>query len=79
MSILLTNFNLRKIAAFSSDKISEDAKKQINGQPVVPPIRRRRDREFHNPCTDPYPAGVVRPDRVKHVTSDETGGPPLRT
>ena len=48
VSILLTNFNLRKIAAFISDKIKEDAKKLVNGQPVVPPFR-RRDREFHNP------------------------------
>jgi hypothetical protein len=78
VSILLTNFNLRKIAAFISDKIKEDAKKQVNGQPVVPPIR-RRDREFHNPYTDTYPAGVMRPDKVRHTVSDETGGPPLRT
>ncbi|TFB94298.1 DUF4238 domain-containing protein [Cryobacterium sp. HLT2-28] len=78
VSILLTNFNLRKIAAFISDKIKEEARKQVNGQPVVPPIR-RRDREFHNPYTDTYPAGVMRPDKVKHVASDETGGPPLRT
>ena len=78
VSILLTNFNLRKIAAFISDKIKEDAKKQVNGQPMVPPIR-RRDREFHNPYTDTYPAGVMRPDKAKHTMSDETGGPPLRT
>ena len=78
VTILLTNFNLRKIAAFISDKIKEDAKKQVNGQPVVPPIR-RRDREFHNSYTDTYPAGVTRPDKVKHTASDETGGPPLRT
>ena len=78
VSILLTNFNLRKIAAFISDKIKEDAKKQVHGQPVVPPIR-RRDREWHNPYTDTYPAGVMRPDKAKHPASDETGGPPLRT
>jgi hypothetical protein len=78
VTMLLTNFNLRKIAAFISDKIKEDAKKQVNGQPVVPPIR-RRDREFHNPYTDTYPAGVMRPDKVRHTVSDETGGPPLRT
>ena len=78
VSILLTNFNLRKIAAFISDKIKEDARKQVHGEPVVRPIR-RRDREWHNPYTDTYPAGVIRPDKAKHITSDETGGPPLRT
>jgi hypothetical protein len=78
VSILLTNFNLRKIAAFISDKIKEDAKHLINGQPPLPPIR-RRDREFHNPYTDSYPAGVLRPDKPRTPLSDETGGPPLGT
>jgi hypothetical protein len=76
--MLLTNFNLRKIAAFISDKIKDDARKHVNGELVVRPIR-RRDREFHNPYTDTYPAGVMRPDKAKHVASDETGEPPLRT
>jgi hypothetical protein len=78
VTMLLTNFNLRKIAAFISDKIKEEAKKPVNGEPIVRPIR-RRDREFHNPYTDTYPAGVMRPDKAKHPASDETGGPPLRT
>ncbi|TFC28293.1 hypothetical protein E3O53_12480 [Cryobacterium sp. TMT2-18-3] len=78
VTILLTNFNLRKIAAFISDKIKDDAKKHIHGEPVVRTIR-RRDREWHNPYTDTYPAGVMRPDKAKHPVSDETGGPPLRT
>lgn len=77
VTMLLTNFNLRKIAAFISDKIKEDAKKQINGEPVVRIIR-RRDREWHNPYTDTYPPGVMRPDKAKHAASDETGGPPPR-
>jgi len=76
--MLLTNFNLRKIAAFMSDKVKEAATKQVKGEPIVRPIR-RRDREWHNPYTDTYPAGVMRPDKVKHIASDETGGPPLRT
>ena len=78
VTILLTNFNLRKIAAFISDKIKDDAKKQVHGEPVVRTIR-RRDREWHNPYTDTYPAGVTRPDKAKRPASDETGGPPLRT
>ena len=78
VTILLTNFNLRKIAAFISDKIKDDAKKQVNGEPVVRAIR-RRDREWHNPYTDTYPHGVTRPDKAKPPGSDETGGPPLRT
>ena len=78
VTILLTNFNLRKIAAFLSDKIKDDAKKHVHGEPVVRTIR-RRDREWHNPYTDTYPAGVMRPDKARHLASDETGGPPLRT
>ncbi|TFC16536.1 hypothetical protein [Cryobacterium glucosi] len=78
VTILLTNFNLRKIAAFISDKIKEEAKRQSNGEPVVRTVR-RRDREFYNPYTDTYPPGVARPDKAKPPTTDETGGPPLRT
>ncbi|QYF74359.1 hypothetical protein [Cryobacterium sp. PAMC25264] len=78
VTMLLTNFNLRKIAAFISDKIKADAKLRINGEPVVGPIR-RRDREWHNPYTDTFPAGVTRPDKAKRTVSDETGGPPLQT
>lgn len=78
VTILLTNFNLRKIAAFLSDKIKDEAKKHVHGEPVVRTIR-RRDREWHNAYTDTYPAGVTRPDKAKHPASDETGGPPLRT
>ena len=78
VTILLTNFNLRKIAPFISHKIKDDAKKLVHGEPIVRPIR-RRDRDFHNPYTDTYPAGVMRPDKVKRVASEETGGPPLRT
>ncbi|WBM79876.1 hypothetical protein KIV56_17170 [Cryobacterium breve] len=76
VTILLTNFNLRKIAAFISDKIKADAKKHVHGEPT---LIRRRDREWHNPYTDTYPLGVERPDKLKRPDADdETGGPPQR-
>jgi hypothetical protein len=78
VTMLLTNFNLRKIAAFISDKIKGDAKKQLGGEPRSALIR-RRDREFHNPYTGTYPPGVTPPGKAISLTSDETGGPPLRT
>jgi hypothetical protein len=60
VTMLLTNFNLRKIAAFISDKIKADAKMQINGEPVVGPIR-RRDREWHNPLHGHLPGRCCSP------------------
>ncbi|TFD12404.1 MULTISPECIES: hypothetical protein [unclassified Cryobacterium] len=47
VTILLTDFNLRKIAAFMSDKIKADAKKPTYGGPGVALVR-RRDREWRN-------------------------------
>jgi hypothetical protein len=80
VTILLTNFNLRKIAAFISDKIKADAKAQTGGPDAnADRTIRRRDREWHNAYTDTYPAGVTRPDKVKPAPSDETGGPVRRT
>lgn len=77
--MLLTNFNLRKIAAFISDKIKEDAKKDAIGEPGVA-IVRRCDREFRNAYTGTYPPGVTPPEKSKpQASSDETGGPPRRT
>ena len=78
VTMLLTNFNLRKIAAFISDKIKDDAKKQVNGEPQVSLVR-RRDREFHNPYTDTYPPDVKRPAKPKRSDGDGSGGPPRRT
>ena len=78
VTMLLTNFNLRKIAAFMSDKIKDEAEKQVNGEPRVAP-QRRRDREFHNAYTDTYPPDVKRPTKPKRSDGDETGGPPRRT
>lgn len=60
-----------------SNKIKEGAKKQVAGP--VEPLIRRRDREWHNPYTDTFPAGVIRPDKMKPASSDETGGPPRQT
>ncbi|TFD02786.1 hypothetical protein [Cryobacterium sp. TMT1-66-1] len=78
VTVLLTNFNIRKIAAFMSDKIKEDAKRNALGEPAVAIIR-RRDREWRNPYTDTYPPGVARPDKGKSgALTDETGGPPRR-
>jgi hypothetical protein len=60
-------------------QMANDAKQSAPGQPAQK-LLRRRDREFHNPYTDTYPAGVERPKDVKRqLTSDDTGGPPLRT
>ena len=79
VTMLLTNFNIRKIAAFMSDRIKEDDKRDALGEPAVAIIR-RRDREWRNPYTDTYPPGVERPDKGKRgALTDETGGPPLRT
>jgi hypothetical protein len=78
VTILLTNFNLRKIAAFISDKLMDDAKQLVNGVPAKAPMR-RRDREFHNPYTKTFPPGVTPPEQVRALdTSNGTGGPPLR-
>lgn len=38
-TILLTNFNLRKIAAFMSDKIKAEAKRDTIGEPAIARIR----------------------------------------
>lgn len=79
LTMLITNFNIRKIAAFLSDKMKADAKAQTTGPDASAKKIRRRDREWHNPYTDTYPAGTQRPEKVKPPGDDEdsTGGPPL--
>lgn len=79
ITLLLTNFNLRKIAAFISDKIKDDARRSALGNPVEETVR-RRDREFYNAYTDTLPRGVDRPVHMKKrgAPSDETGRPPTR-
>jgi hypothetical protein len=77
-TILLTTFNIRKIAAFISDKIKADAT-QHHGPASAKVKVRRRDREFHNPYTGTYPPGVTPPGKPeREPVDDETGGPPLR-
>lgn len=79
VTLLLTNFNIRKIAAFESDQYRDDARKKALGEPAIALVR-RRDREWHNPYTGTYPEGVLRPDKMNPTPADdETGGPPLRT
>lgn len=77
ITLLITNYNLRKIAAFMSDRIRENAKRNILGKPAKKTIR-RRDREHYNPYTDTYPAGVERPagQKKRGAINDDTGGPP---
>jgi hypothetical protein len=77
ITMLVTNFNIRKIAAFISDKIKADARSQTTGPTERP--RRSRDSDWHNPYTGTYPAGITRPSETKPAPSDETGGPPVRT
>ena len=79
VTLLLTNFNLQKIAAFVSDNIKADANKQTFGQPSVALVR-RRDREWHNAYTSTHPPRVTPPGKATAPpASDETGGPPRRT
>lgn len=77
ITLLITNYNLRKIAAFMSDRIREAAKHQTWGKPVEKTVR-RRDREHYNSYTDTYPAGVERPagQKKRGAINDDTGGPP---
>ena len=78
VTVLLATFNIRKIAAFISDKIKADAT-QHNGPTPARPKMRRRDREFHNPYTGTYPPGVTPPGTPAPTpVDDETGGPPIR-
>ena len=58
VAILVTNFNLRKIAAFISDKVGEAAKRpQGPKDEITVKTIRRRDRDYVNPYTNTYPAG----------------------
>ncbi|AMB58899.1 hypothetical protein [Microterricola viridarii] len=79
ITMLLVNFNLRKIAAFMSDQYKEDAKRNLAGDPVEKKLR-RRDRDFYNRYTDTLPPGVERPDHLKKrgAAPEDTGGPPTR-
>lgn len=77
-TVLLATFNIRKIAAFISDKIKADAT-QHQGPVSAKTKMRRRDREFHNPYTGTYPPGVTPPGTpAPRPVDDGTGGPPPR-
>ncbi|AMB58895.1 hypothetical protein [Microterricola viridarii] len=77
ITMLLVNFNLRKIAVFMSDQYKEDAKRDLAGNPVEKKLR-HRDRDFYNRYTDTLPPGVERPEHLKKrgTATDDTGGPP---
>lgn len=70
VTMLLTNYNLRKIAAFLDDTMAggTDWSKA--------PTLRRRDRDFHNPYTGTYPAWITPPEKTRRDLGDGTGGPP---
>jgi hypothetical protein len=71
VTILLTNYNLRMIAAFLRKEATTQALAD-RGMPPAKPIVRRRDREYHNPYTGSYPSGV-------EPYAPELVGSPLKT
>jgi hypothetical protein len=79
MTILATNFNLRKIAGFIHDLILDDAGRRPWGP--LTPKGRARDSKHRNAYTNTYPPGVTPPKTTKRTLGDDdgTGGPPLRT
>jgi hypothetical protein len=56
VTILLTNYNLRKIATFAREQLRASLK-PTTSTPVEKKVR-RRDGEFHNDYTDTYPPGA---------------------
>lgn len=74
MTMVITAFNLDKIAAFIHDRLHEEA----TGGPK-PKRLRARDSKWHNPYTDTYPLGVTPPPDAKprrgRRRDDGTGGP----
>ena len=61
VTILLTNYNLRKVAAFLHDAELEKSE-PIKRPPAGPRQPRRRDREFYNPYTKTTPPGLLPPE-----------------
>ncbi len=71
--MLLTNFNLRKIASFLHDKRAAETKANT-GEPPSPKSVRRRDRVWYNPYTKTTPReSVLELQLIEQLTS------PLRT
>jgi hypothetical protein len=60
VTILLTNYNLRKVAAFLHDAELEKSE-PTKRPPAGPRQPRRRDREFYNPYTKTTPPGLLPP------------------
>jgi hypothetical protein len=60
VTILLTNYNLRKVAAFLHDAELEKTE-PTKRPPAGPRQPRRRDREFYNPYTKTTPPGLLPP------------------
>jgi len=60
ITILLANYNLRKIAAFLREE-TEAQSRLDRGLEAAAPIKRRRDREFYNPYTKTYPSSLQAP------------------
>jgi hypothetical protein len=70
VTILLTNYNLRKIADFLfKEKLAKEA--AANGSVPAPTLTRRRDREWHNPYTKTTPRGK-NPPRGKDTVPLQT-------
>ena len=69
-TILLVNYNLRRIAAFLANEAHSKAESRT--APKAPAIRRRRDRVWLNNSTDTYPDGYERPIALAELV-------PLRT
>ena len=61
MTILLVNYNIRRIAKFLKDEAVQAADTATGLIRKLPAIR-PRDRDFYNRYIDSYPAGVKRPE-----------------
>ena len=73
VTILLTNYNLRKIAAFLHD--AELEKVEPTKRPPAEPHRlRRRDREFYNPYTKTTPPGLRPPEYAEEKVAAKIAG-----
>jgi hypothetical protein len=72
LTIALTNYNLRKIAAFLDDEILKAAEQHAVGS--VEPTVRRRDRVWYNPYTKTMPR-----ESVLELEKAGLLGSPLRT
>lgn len=72
LTVALTNYNLRKIAAFLDDEILNAAKERTSG-PVEPTVRRRY-RLWYNPYTKTMPR-----ESVLELQTAGLLGSPLRT